>query len=220
MDETYRLSKDWCHLCRKDLSLSKANRRVLHMSLHTLFDPRAARTSNPCAFCLKSDPALCLLHLSDQMNRGKYQLDTTRSSCLMLVPFSFGNLSKSTPANPCTNHPVKCPHSSCARVLWRYNLKTHLQVDHSLSDERLSAHEELFEITEAELLRMGDKWKTVLKQKGKRFKSIQSAKRASQIKISTGHSSRAAFRYVFHLTNLFFKAHSDSQSNSNSARSD
>lgn len=199
MDEKHRLSKDWCHLCRKDLSLSKGNRRVLHMSLHILFDPRVAHTSNPCAFCLKTDPALCVLHLSDQMRRGKHQLDMTRSSCLMLVPFSFGNLSKSTPTNPCTNYPVKCPHSSCAKVVWRYNLKTHLQADHSLSNERiLGAHKELVEITEDERLRMGDKWKPIVnsKQKGKRFKSIQSGKRASRIKISSGHSSRAAFRCV------------------------
>lgn len=193
-EEALQLAKDYCHLCRKDYRLSNGNKRILHMGLHILFDNKVpSRSSQPCGFCLRTDRAVCRLHLIKKRNKLP-QLDTKRTACSMLVPFSIGNLSKITDGNPCTNYPLPCPVSTCAEVMWRYNLKPHLESEHRLTGERLSTHQKLYEITKQEKYKMKKRWKSLGSMTGKRPTTASGLSSSSQMKISSGHSVRAVFR--------------------------
>lgn len=170
------------------------------MSAHILHDPSVIRSDQPCAFCLKTDKSLCRLHFVTGKKRSATklaQLDVNRSTCTLLVPFKIGNLSKSSNANPTTNHPIACPLTTqCAEVVWRYNLKQHLSSAHQLDSISLENYRELWDIGRQEKHRMKNLWDSIRLMKGRRNTVPSGLRRHGHIKISSGHSTRSAFRRV------------------------
>ncbi|KAJ6575901.1 hypothetical protein B0H10DRAFT_1717438, partial [Mycena sp. CBHHK59/15] len=122
-----------CTLCPTvALSIRSAFKIVEHMAIHILFDrnPPIDRDSYPCGFCL-STGSFCSILLKKRKGRdGANQIDMNQSRCPNLVNLGLANTAKSSDKRPCTNVPLYCPIPSCADVIWKYNLKNHIQKTH------------------------------------------------------------------------------------------
>lgn len=137
----------------------------------------------PCGFCLRGESA-CIIFLTNQADP---QIDTKKSHCPRLVKFKYRPASESMATSPCSNVPIPCP--ACphqAPAIWKYNLKTHLQLAHS--EIPLDRYQKHWELSGAELYGMQELWQRI--QSSRMTNKKRNPKK--KILVSEGHASRIA----------------------------
>ncbi|KAH9944798.1 hypothetical protein B0H21DRAFT_892357 [Amylocystis lapponica] len=125
-----------CHFCGQVPDNWRA-----HMGAHILRSMRGVQENltepiglhKPCGFCGRSGEAGCPVTLKIKNHTTKIEC-----GCQFDTPFKYGFANKGSDATPCRNVPVVCTlcpgpsNKAAARpAIWRYNMATHLQEQHS-----------------------------------------------------------------------------------------
>jgi hypothetical protein len=157
-----------------------------HMGTHILNDASLRGAEDPCGLCLNTG-GLCEIYL--QQRSDTISVDQKKSRCPNLRPFQIKKAEEFTVRQPCTNHPMFCPH--CPRggpAVWKYNLRTHLQTKHASFNPNLQEPLYRFHPDEEQLMKA--EWEKLKRHRNRPSKESSSRK----LKISDGHSSRLALR--------------------------
>ncbi|KAK6977813.1 hypothetical protein R3P38DRAFT_2809893 [Favolaschia claudopus] len=173
-----------CDLCpTASLSLKRPTKLVEHMAAHILFDknPSINRDDNPCGFCLSTKDHCSIVLIRSKGSDGATRIDTTRSRCPNVANLGLTAAANSSQKNPCTNRPMVCPVSPCPSVVWKYNLKLHIQTVHPTA--RLSNYKSYYQLAEGEEVEL-KRISTTKKRK--------SSKKKIDFRISPQHSTEAA----------------------------
>ncbi|KAG8692622.1 hypothetical protein FRC09_011076 [Ceratobasidium sp. 395] len=92
-----------------------------------------------CGFCGRN--GTCNATVERQSRAGR-SLKVV-SDCLYRDVFTYATTPKSTKTNPCTNHPIECPHCPRnSRCIWSYGLHQHILIAHG-RQALLAASEEI-----------------------------------------------------------------------------
>ncbi|KAJ6459302.1 hypothetical protein C8R45DRAFT_942329 [Mycena sanguinolenta] len=173
-----------CSLCpTASLSVTSPAKLVEHMAIHMLFDqnPPVERDASPCGFCLSTNSFCTIVVIKNKGSDGAVRIDMDRSRCPNLGNLGLATGAKSSGKKPCTNRPLLCPVSPCPDVIWKYNLKSHIQSVHPGANvNNYKSFYELADGEEANLKRIS----TTKKRKSKTKKI--------NIRISPQHGTEAA----------------------------
>ncbi|KAJ7800080.1 hypothetical protein B0H14DRAFT_2170664, partial [Mycena olivaceomarginata] len=164
-----------CTFCpTASLKMSVPAQIVEHMAIHMLFDENPP--ADCCGFCLSTD-GFCSIQLKKRKGRdGTNKIDLEHSCCPNAANLGLVNAAKSSVRHPCTNAPGYCPVPGCAEVIWKYNLKSHIEKTHTVAN--LDAYKSYYEIDAEE--------RTLLKTASKR-KTRERTKVTVNFKISEPH---------------------------------
>ncbi|KAJ6583639.1 hypothetical protein B0H10DRAFT_2096937 [Mycena sp. CBHHK59/15] len=178
-----------CTLCPSAaLSVASPAKLVTHMAIHMLFDqnPPINRESGPCGFCLSTNSFCTIVLIKSKGSDGAVRIDMARSRCPNLGNLGLATAANSSKKNPCTNRPLVCPISPCPDIVWKYNLKTHIQTVHpSAKVANYKSYYDLAQGEEIELKRIS----TTKKRK--------SSKKKINFRISPQHSTEVALGEFF-----------------------
>ncbi|KAJ6572944.1 hypothetical protein B0H10DRAFT_2350756, partial [Mycena sp. CBHHK59/15] len=140
------------------------------------------RAGDPCGFCLSAD-GFCSIQLKKRKGRdGTNQIDLDHSRCPNAGNLGLKNAAKASEARPCTNVPDYCPVSGCADVVWKYNLKSHLERIHPTAN--ILSYESYYLVMSEERRAL----KVVSKMKPRK----RSGKRVINFKITEAHGTQSA----------------------------
>ena len=104
---------------------------LAHVAAHILYDDSINRGDEPCGLCLSPSPS-CRITL--RKHEESFTINYPNSMCPRLIKFSYAAASQSSPSNPCSNIPIRCPWCpKGALSVWKYNMVAHYAKKHSLS---------------------------------------------------------------------------------------
>ncbi|KAJ7885680.1 hypothetical protein B0H14DRAFT_2563692 [Mycena olivaceomarginata] len=83
---------------------------------------------------------MCVVPRRDWTNK----IDLEHSRFPNAANLGLANAAKSSARHPCTNAPGDCPVPGCAEVIWKYNLKSHIEKTHTAAN--LDAYKFYYEI--------------------------------------------------------------------------
>src|ERR1019366_3194000 len=118
------------------------------------------------------------------------QVDYAQATCTRKMPFAYAVAATSTASSPSSNVPIRCPICpTAAPCVWRYNLSHHMRSKHPAISP--TAHQSLWQITNAEKCLIKEVWANRHKRKKMRKPKGNGA---SGLIISEAHSSCLTFR--------------------------
>ena len=147
---------------------------------------------SPCGLCLSTN-SICEIFLLSRA--GTLSIDQTKSHCPNLRSFQLKKAEEFSIRQPCTNYPLSCP--ICPRgtpAVWKYNLRAHILTTHPLYNAEL--HEPIWRRHPDEDQLMKAEWEKLRRSRQRPSKETSTRK----LKVSDGHSSRLALRYVFDIS--------------------
>jgi hypothetical protein len=154
------------------------------MGMHILHDRAIQNRYNPCGFCLRSN---CHVRLKKGKGRkGGESVDKEKSTCPNAVSLSLASASKSTTSSPCSNVPRQCP--LCEAIIWKYNLKVHIETTHP--NATIANYEHHYRIEKTERIAL----KLFYEKRDKRRWTTIRNQNIGDINVSEAHNARLALR--------------------------
>lgn len=154
---------------------------IKHNGAHILHDIQLCDVTDACGLCLSTTNG-CVVHL---LTKGKtITISWEKSKCVNLCQFKLKQAATFTPRSPCTNNPLRCilcPNN--APAVWKYNLRSHIAIDHPRA--KVELYENAYRISEQEMTLLKAVYLT--KPRASKKKKAQGG-----LLISEGHSTRMA----------------------------